>query len=152
MPRSPVVITTVVTTNLVTRIGHHFGAQVVNNLLSASRTWPRCYGNWKRPGSSRTCNAPEDLILATEESHGIMAMPQIRDKDAAAACLLLAELALDESGTVGRCWIAACDRAAIWYFRNEVLNIAMTGIEGRLLMTRMMESPWRANPPREMPA
>ena len=31
---------------------------------------------------------PEDLIIATEESHGILAMPQLRDKDAGAASLL----------------------------------------------------------------
>ena len=93
---------------------------------------------------------PEDLILAVEESHGIMAMPQIRDKDAAAACLLLAELALDEK----RHGCTVLDRLddiarQFGYFRNEVQNIAMTGIEGRLMMTRMMES-LRANPPGEI--
>src|SRR5437764_10513750 len=33
LPQSPIVLTTEVTTRLITRIGHHFGAQVVNNLL-----------------------------------------------------------------------------------------------------------------------
>ena len=34
-------------------------------------------------------------VIGTEESHGILAMPQVRDKDAGAGALLMAELALD---------------------------------------------------------
>src|SRR5437899_1379311 len=33
LPASPLVVTTAVTTSLVTRIAHHYGAQVVHNLL-----------------------------------------------------------------------------------------------------------------------
>ena len=109
---------------------------------SASRTWPRSCGNSKSLDRFEDVQArPEDLILATEESHGIMAMPQIRDKDAAAACLLLAELALDEKRH-GRTVLDRLHDIArqFGYFRNEVLNIAMTGIEGRLLMMRMIDS------------
>jgi phosphoglucomutase len=151
MPRSPVVITTVVTTSLVTRIGHHFGSQVVNNLLVGFKNMAEVLRQLEETGLFEDVQArPEDLILATEESHGIMAMPQIRDKDAAAACLLLAELALDEKRH-GRTMLDRLNDIArqFGYFRNEVLNIAMTGIEGRLLMTRMMDS-LRANPPQEI--
>ena len=37
---------------------------------------------------------PADFIIASEESHGILATPAIRDKDSGAAVLLLADLAL----------------------------------------------------------
>ncbi len=148
MPRSPVVITTVVTTSLVTRIARHFGSQIVNNLLVGFKNMAEVLRQLEESGSFEDVQArPEDLILATEESHGIMAMPQIRDKDAAAACLLLAELTLDEKRQ-GRSTMERLNDIArqFGYFRNEVVNIAMTGIEGRLLMTRMMES-LRAKPP-----
>lgn len=148
MPASPVVITTVVTTTLVTRIARHFGSQVVNNLLVGFKNMAEVLRQLEETGQFEDVQArPEDLILATEESHGIMAMPQIRDKDAAAACLLLAELALNEvrDGRIMHDRLEAIYRD-FGYFRNEVLNIAMAGIEGRSLMTKMMES-LRSNPP-----
>ncbi|HEY1376753.1 MAG TPA: phospho-sugar mutase, partial [Gemmataceae bacterium] len=97
MPESPVVITTVVTTSLVTRIARQYGAQVVNNLLVGFKHMAEVLRQLEETGSYEDVRArPEDLVIATEESHGILAMPQVRDKDAAAGCLLLAELALDQ--------------------------------------------------------
>lgn len=148
MPRSPIVITTVVTTTLVTRIARHFGAQVVNNLLVGFKNMAEVLRQLEVNGAYEDATArPEDLVLATEESHGIMAMPEIRDKDAAAACLMLAELALEEKRR-GRTVLDRLNDIArqFGYFRNEVINIAMTGIEGRLLMQRMMDS-LRKQPP-----
>ena len=91
---------------------------------------------------------PEDMVIATEESHGILAMPQIRDKDAAAACLLLAELALDQKrhGQDGR--RSALDAIArqFGYFRNELITIVMPGLEGKQNMARMLDR-LRADPP-----
>lgn len=149
LPRSPVVITTVVTTGLVTRIARQFGAQVVNNLQVGFKNMAEVLRQLEETGRYEDVRAtPDDMILATEESHGIMAMPQIRDKDAAAACLLLAEQALDEkrrnSTLVAR---LAALAEQFGYFRNELVNIALSGIEGKMLMKRMMEA-LRADPPR----
>src|SRR5204863_4858392 len=94
LPPSPVVITTTVTTSLVTRIARHFGAQVVNNLLVGFKHMAEVLLQLEATGAYEDVRArPEDMVIATEESHGILAMPQVRDKDAGAACLLLAELA-----------------------------------------------------------
>ncbi|MBX7105751.1 MAG: phospho-sugar mutase [Gemmataceae bacterium] len=151
MPPSPVVITTVVTTGLVTRIARHFGCQVVNNLQVGFKNMAEVLRQFEETGGYEDVRArPEDMILATEESHGIMAMPQIRDKDGAAACLLLAEQALDEKRH-GRTLVDRLRLLAeqFGYFRNELINIAMPGIEGKTLIARMMAS-LRQNPPKEI--
>src|SRR5262249_9640728 len=93
---------------------------------------------------------PEDFVIAGEESHGILAMPQIRDKDAGAACLLLAELALDQKRR-GQTVLDYLEDLfqQFGYFRNEMVPVVMTGLEGKRQMTWMMEQ-LRADPPREI--
>jgi phosphoglucomutase/phosphomannomutase len=151
LPRSPVVITTVVTTTLITRIAHHYGSQIVNNLLVGFKNMAEVMRQLEDSGAYEDVQAtPADLILATEESHGVMAMPEIRDKDSACGCLLLAELALDEKRH-GRTIV---DRLVLiakqfGYFRNELINIVMTGVEGQRDMGLMMDR-LRAAPPREI--
>lgn len=141
LPPSPVVITTLVTTSLITRIARHFGSQVVNNLLVGFKHMAEVLRQLEDTGSYEDVRGtPDDMILATEESHGILAMPQIRDKDAAAACLILAELALDEKRN-GRSVFDRLNMIAqeFGYYRNEVINIVMTGIEGKQLMAKMLD-------------
>lgn len=151
MPRSPVVITTVVTTTLVTRIARHYGSQVVNNLLVGFKNMAEVLRQLDDTGRYEDIQAtPADLILATEESHGVMTMPEIRDKDSACGCLLLAELALSEKRQ-GRTIV---DRLAdiareFGYFRNELINIVMTGLEGRQNMALMLDR-LRAEPPKSI--
>lgn len=151
MPPSPVVITTVVTTSLITRIARHFGAQVVDNLLVGFKNMAEVLRQLEEHGTYEDVRAtPEDMVIATEESHGILAMPQLRDKDSGAACLLLAELALDEKRH-GR---TVLDRLTLMarqfgYFRNELINIVMTGVEGKQLMAQMLDR-LRTDPPREI--
>src|SRR5205823_12088513 len=85
-----------------------------------------------------------------EESHGHLAMPAGRGKGAGAGALLMAELALDlqrRGGTV----LDALDELArqFGYFRNEVISIVMTGIEGKQNMARMLDR-MRAEPPKSV--
>src|SRR5262249_51264051 len=97
LPRSPIVITTEVTTRLVTRIARHFKAQVVNDLLVGFKYHADVLWHLEHEGFYEDVRGtPEDFIIASEESHGILVTPKIRDKDSAGAALLLAELALDQ--------------------------------------------------------
>jgi len=148
MPPSPLVITTLVTTSLITRIARQFGSQVVNNLLVGFKHMAEVLRQLEDTGSFEDVRGtPDDLVIATEESHGILAMPQIRDKDAAAACLILAELALDEKRHGRSVYDRLNDISQTFgYFRNEVVNIAMTGIEGKQLMAKMLDQ-LRSSPP-----
>ncbi|MCS6849590.1 MAG: phospho-sugar mutase [Gemmataceae bacterium] len=151
LPRSPIVLTTEVTTGLITRIGRHFGAQVVGNLLVGFKYMANVLWHLERDGRYEDIEGtPDDFVLGTEESHGILAMPQIRDKDAAAAALLLAELALEQKRR-GRSVLDYLD--GLWrqfgYFRNEMVPIVLTGIEGKQEMERMLDL-LRRDPPREV--
>ncbi|MFL5339530.1 MAG: phospho-sugar mutase [Gemmataceae bacterium] len=149
MPPSPIVVTTEVTTRLVTRIGRQFGAQVINNLLVGFKYIAEVLWQLEQTGSYEDVRGtPADFIIGTEESHGVMAMPQVRDKDAAAAALLLAELALDckrHGLTVGQ----HLDRLyrEFGYFKNALENIVMTGIEGKQDMANMLDR-LRRQPPK----
>src|SRR5262249_18776202 len=80
------------------------------------------------------------------ESHGVLVTPHIRDKDAAGAALLLAELALDQKrkGRTVANYLEDIYRQ-FGYFRHELANLAMKGIEGKQEMTRMLEG-LRAKP------
>ena len=149
----PIVVKTLVTTTLVTRIARHFKAQVVDNLLVGFKYIADVLWQLEAARQLRGRAKARRTISssAAEESHGILVTPQIRDKDAGGAALLLAELALDQKAP-------GPDRASITsrrlerqfgYFKNDVRNIIMPGIEGKVLMARMLDR-LRKSPPKKI--
>lgn len=149
LPSSPVVVTTEVTTGQITRIGRQFGAQVVNDLLVGFKYHADVL--WKLESEGRygdVTGTPADFVIATEESHGILAAAGLRDKDSACAALLLAELALFLKRQ-GRTIPDLLDDLArqFGYFKNDLRNLVMTGVEGKRDMTRMIDA-LRDNPPK----
>jgi phosphoglucomutase/phosphomannomutase len=151
LPASPIVITTEVTTRQITRIARHFRAQVVNNLLVGFKYMADVLYHLESEGSYEDVRGtPADFIIATEESHGAMLMAGVRDKDAGAAALALAEIALDQKRK-GRGLLDYVEMVhqRFGYFRNEGASIFLTGIEGRQKMALMMES-LRGDPPRSI--
>jgi len=149
LPRSPVVITTEVTTGQITRISRHFGSQIVNDLLVGFKYHADVLWHLESTGQyGDVTGRPEDFVIATEESHGILATAGIRDKDSACAVLLLAELALHlkRQGRTIPEFLADLARQ-FGYYRNELLNIIMTGVEGKQNMNRMLDT-MRSNPPK----
>jgi phosphoglucomutase/phosphomannomutase len=151
LPRSPVVVRTDVTTGQVTRIARQFGAQVVDNLLVGFKYIADVLWHLERDGAYEDVRGtPEDFVIGVEESHGILLTPQIRDKDAGGAALLLAELALEQKRR-GRTVPDYLDQLArqFGYFRNVGVPIFLRGICGRQLMGQMLDS-LRADPPRSV--
>jgi phosphoglucomutase/phosphomannomutase len=148
LPNAPIVITTLVTTGLITRIGQHFGAQVVNDLLVGFKYHADVLARLESTGQYGDVRGSlDDFIIATEESHGVLVTPEIRDKDSAGAALLLAEAALDQKRRQSTlpALLAELHRR-FGYFRNELRNVALTGIEGKQQMQRMMDH-LRRSPP-----
>jgi phosphoglucomutase len=148
LPKQPIVVTTLVTTGLVTKIARHFNAQIVNNLLVGFKYIAEVLHQLERDGRyDDVVGTPADFIIGTEESHGAMVTDQIRDKDAAGAALLLAELALDQKRK-GKTVIEYIDdmHCQFGYFHNQLRNIIMPGIEGKQNMARML-SRLRLDPP-----
>lgn len=151
MPSSPIVIRTEVTTGLVTRIARQFKAQVVDNLLVGFKYMADVLWHLEQEGAYEDVRGtPEDFVIGSEESHGVLVTPHIRDKDAAGAALLLAELALYQKrrGAAVLDYLEMLYRQ-FGYFKNEVLPVVMTGIEGKQNMARMLDR-LRAAPPATM--
>jgi phosphoglucomutase len=148
MPASPIVLRTEVTTSLVSRVARSFGAQVVENLLVGFKYIAEVLWQLESTGAYEDVRGTlADYVIGGEESHGILTTAEIRDKDSAGAAVLMAEMALEQKrhGRTVVDYLEAISRQ-FGYFRNEVLNIVMTGIEGKSNMTRMLET-LRKNPP-----
>ena len=77
------VVKTLVTTELMRRIADNYGVQTAGNLLVG----------FKYIGGEMDLRGPQDFVFGAEESYGFLAGDHVRDKDAAVASLLLAELA-----------------------------------------------------------
>ncbi len=151
LPAAPIVITTEVTTGQITRIGRQFGAQVIGDLLVGFKYHADALWQLESTGQFGDVRGSlSDFVIATEESHGIMATAAVRDKDSAVAALLLAEAALYQKRQ-GRTLVDYLDdlNRQFGYFRNELLNIVLTGLEGKMNMARMLDA-LRLNPPREI--
>ncbi len=151
MPASPIVIKTEVTTGLVTRIARHFRCQVVEDLLVGFKYIADVLWHLERDGAYEDVRGtPDDLVIACEESHGILVTPHIRDKDAAGSALLMAELALEQKRQ-GRTVADALEALyrQFGYFKTDLLTVAMSGIEGKQNMARMLAA-LRKSPPAEI--
>jgi phosphoglucomutase/phosphomannomutase len=151
MPPSPIVVRTDVTTGQVTRIARHFRAQVVDNLLVGFKYVADVLWHLERDGAYEDVRGtPEDFVIGVEESHGILVTPHIRDKDAGASALLLAELALEQKRH-GRTVPEYLDRLGreFGYFRNAGVPVFMRGVQGRQQMVQMLDR-LRVDPPREV--
>jgi phosphoglucomutase len=91
--RRGLLIETVVTTRILTAIAARLGTPIVDDLLVGFKYISHVLKNLG-PGQEYAhlnCQ-PDDLVFAAEESHGVMTIPTIRDKDATPACIYLAAL------------------------------------------------------------
>jgi phosphoglucomutase/phosphomannomutase len=151
LPASPIVITTAVTTGLLTRIGRHFGAQVVAHLPVGFKHIAEVL---RRLELDQVCDdiigTPQDFVFGAEEAHGVLLTAEMRDKDAASAALLLAEASLDQKRN-NRNLVDLLEQIhrQFGFYANELRNLIMPGITGRAKMQRMMEA-FRSNPPADI--
>jgi phosphoglucomutase/phosphomannomutase len=151
MPRHPIVVKTLVTSKMVTRIARHFKAQIVENLLVGFKYIAEVLYQLEQTGAYEDVEgSPDDYVIGGEESHGILVTPHIRDKDTGGAVLLMAELALDRkrNGSNVIAYLRSLEQQ-FGYFRNEICNLVMPGIEGKVLMARMLNN-LRQAPPKEI--
>ncbi len=151
LPRAPIVVKTIVTTSLVSRIARHFQAQVVDNLLVGFKYIAEVLWQLEHTGAYEdVCGTPEDFIIGCEESHGVLVTAAMRDKDAASGALLLAELALDQKRQARTVLDYQHDlEKQFGYFASDVRNMVMPGIEGKQNMARMLNQ-LRTEPPKEI--
>lgn len=149
-PKS-IVVKTTVTTRMIERVAEHFKVQIVGDLLVGFKYHADVIHHLDRDGAYGTVRGtPADFVIGSEESHGILVTPEIRDKDAGAAALNLAELALVQKrqGKTVLTYLESLYRQ-FGYHRTEGVNLVMTGVEGKTDMIRMLDG-LRATPPKEI--
>jgi phosphoglucomutase/phosphomannomutase len=93
---------------------------------------------------------PDDFVFGTEESHGYLIGQYVRDKDGAAACLLMCQLAADLKAH-GKSLHERLDELyqLHGYHHEDLINVQMEGSEGMELMNRVMKA-FRSEPPRTL--
>ena len=151
-----VVMKTEVTTGLVSRVAEGWGFRTVNHLLVGFKYIGDGIHQLEANGVFQGLNGtPADFVLGVEESHGALVTTAMRDKDAAGAARLLAEMALDqmtlEVGVAGASPATLADALRhIWtrcgYVHNELVSTVMRGAAGKNTIDRIQAS-IRANPP-----
>lgn len=92
--RRGLVLETLVTTKILGEItARAGGCWIVDDLLVGFKYMANVLKILEQRGRwGNACTRPESLVLATEEAHGFMFTPAIRDKDSAPACMLLAAI------------------------------------------------------------
>ena len=155
-PRGPqrrgLVIETLVTTRLLGRIVAQAGdSWIVDDLLVGFKYVAAVLKALDQTGTYGDVRcAPEQLVLAVEESHGGMLIPHIKDKDAAPACLYFATLyqqLRQEGKTLLDYYIHILEELGGYADVNR--SIMLRGAEGVLRRDRLMRS-LRDTPPRQL--
>lgn len=130
-------VTTLVTTKMIRRIGDSYGVTTFDNL----------HVGFKWIAQQIDAAGPEKFLYGTEESHGFLVGTHVRDKDAAVACMLMAELAAQVK-SAGKTLHERLD-SLYWqhgYHGEQLLNVTMTGSAGMARMQTLMQN-FRTAPP-----
>ncbi|MBX7168576.1 MAG: phospho-sugar mutase [Pirellulales bacterium] len=133
-------VKTLVTTELVRRIGDHYGVRTEGDLQVG----------FKYIGGIMDQCGPEKFLLGIEESHGYLCGHYARDKDAAVAAVLLACLAAQVKAA-GQTLHQKLE-SLFWQYGCHVEKLVtktMPGAEGMQRMKALMEL-LRSKPPREL--
>ncbi|MBN1853140.1 MAG: phospho-sugar mutase [Pirellulales bacterium] len=133
-------VETLVTTQLIRRIGDSYGVRTEGDLLVGFK-W--IAGVIDRDG-------PDRFLFGAEESHGFMAGTHVRDKDGAVAAMLLCELAA-ELKAEGKTLHERLD-ALFWQYgahAERTVSVQMPGSQGMADMKTLMEL-FRGHPPAKL--
>lgn len=133
-------VTTLVSSRLAGRIAESYGMKVYGNNLVG----------FKWIGGVMDEVGPDEFVYGTEESHGYLIGQHARDKDAAVASMMLAELAADCKAK-GQTIHQRLDELYMQhgYHAEALVTQQMEGSEGMALMQKLM-SKFRTDPPTEL--
>ena len=143
MPKSPAVISTIVSTDMNEAIAAEYGMELFK-VLTGFKFIGDKIGELERNGEL------ERFIFAYEESYGYLSGGYVRDKDAVNASMLICEMALYYKRQ-GKTLIDAME--ALYqkhgYYMNDLLNFAFEGQDGMRKMAEMMDA-LRQAPPQQI--
>ena len=148
LPHHPLVIKTGVTSELVRVITEHFGGVTIGDLLVGFKYHAHVLEQLVTHGRFRGVEARlDDLVIGVEESHGILVTSEVRDKDAAGAAILLAELAAMQRQQ-GRTVLDYLDDIyrRFGYYAELLTSMVMSGVVG-FSDIRKIQNSLRQRPP-----
>jgi phosphoglucomutase len=160
LSKRPIFINTLVSSSLQREIARRYGCQIVGDLMVGFKYMGNVLGCIERagrfpadgpvPGKDSVEGTLDDFVFTTEESHGYLLTPRIRDKDACGAAVHLAGLASEllDTGRTFRGYLRDIYRV-YGYQRNALRSLVMEGIVG-LERIRRIQEVLRASPPREI--
>ena len=140
MPAHPVFVKTIVTMDLAEKIASHYGVETINVLTG-----------FKFIGDKiRELEGKEVFIGGGEESYGYMIGDFVRDKDAVAACSMIAEIAAWAAEQGKTFFDVLVDLYTEYGFYKEgLLSVVRKGKSGAEEIQQMMKD-YRENPPKEI--
>jgi phosphoglucomutase/phosphomannomutase len=134
------IVQTLVTTQLVRRIGDSYGVRTVGDLLVGFKWIAKAIDDF----------GADFFVYGAEESHGYMAGNYVRDKDGAVASMLLCELTA-KLKAAGQTLHEKLD-ALFWQHgahAERTVSVQMPGSEGMVRMQEVMAA-FRSQPPTEI--
>ena len=143
MPKNPIAVKTIVTTDLVKPIAEEYGVQIID-VLTGFKFIGEQIGLLEQKGEENR------YILGFEESYGYLAGTYVRDKDAVVASMLIVEMAAYYR-TQGISMMQARENLYKKYgvFKHQLESFAFEGAAGMGKMSALMQS-LRTNAPAEI--
>lgn len=143
MPKNPVAVTTIVSTDMATEVAAAYGIELRRTLTGFKYIGDQIAGLEAQGEGDR-------YILGFEESYGYLSGGHVRDKDAVNASMLICEMAMDYK-RAGKTLVDAMDDLyrKHGYYINTVLNFAFEGENGMKQMNLIMET-LRGGAPKEI--
>jgi phosphoglucomutase len=143
MPTNPIVVTTIVSSDMIDPIASAYGVEV-RRTLTGFKYIGEQIGFLEQEGHVQR------FIFGFEESYGYLSGTHVRDKDAINTSMLICQMARHYRSK-NKSLVDAINSlyAEFGFYRNELLNFSFEGAAGVRAMTQMMQS-LRANLPEEL--
>jgi phosphomannomutase len=131
LPQDKLIVKTAVTSDLITRIAEHMEVGCVSDLLVGFKYVAAVINSLEKP---------DRFLLGLEESLGYLSNPNVHDKDAANAAILLAEAAATMKAQNSDLWAMMEEiYQHCGYFKEHLENHMQPGKSGQADISKMME-------------
>ncbi|MCO4753230.1 MAG: phospho-sugar mutase [Bacteriovoracaceae bacterium] len=133
LPKKPLVLKSIVTSDLQTTIAEHFGGEV-KDTLTGFKWMAAAWRELEKQGTDYS------FFFASEESFGYMPRNHVRDKDAVTAMLLMNEITLHYK-LKGMTLVDALDEIydKLGYAQESLIALNYEGLEGQAKIARIMD-------------
>ena len=133
LPKKPIVLKTIVTTDLAEKIAKHYGVKIKNTLTGFKYIGEQINILDKK-------NANESFVFGMEESHGYLRGTYVKDKDGVVSSLLISEMIgyykLKNINLMDKLLSLYCKYG---FYKETQLSYKFEGIRGKIRMSKIMD-------------